>query len=38
MVRLESRDNNFVMPQGMRLTEEALCDFVLWIKDGAQKN
>jgi hypothetical protein len=38
MVRLESRDNNFVMPQGMRLSEFALCDFMQWIKNGAQKN
>jgi hypothetical protein len=38
MVRLHSRDPNFVMPKGSRLTEPELCDFVQWIKDGASKN
>ena len=38
MVRLESRDPNFVMPRGDRLTEPALCVFVQWIKQGALKN
>jgi hypothetical protein len=38
MVRLESRDPNFQMPRGSRLTEPELCDFVQWIKKGAQKN
>ncbi len=38
MVRLESRDPNFQMPRGSRLTEPELCDFVQWIKQGAQKN
>jgi hypothetical protein len=38
MVRLESRDPNYVMPQGMRYSEPALCDFIQWIKDGAEKN
>jgi hypothetical protein len=38
MVRLESRDPNFQMPRGSRLSEPALCDFVQWIKQGALKN
>jgi len=38
MVRLESRDPNYVMPRGSRLTEPELCDFVQWIERGAQKN
>lgn len=38
MVRLESRDPNFMMPKGSRLTEPELCDFVQWIKGGASKN
>jgi len=38
MVRLESPDPNFVMPRGDRLSEPALCVFVQWIKQGAQKN
>jgi len=38
MVRLESTDPNYVMPRGSRLTEPELCDFVQWIKQGAQKN
>jgi hypothetical protein len=38
MVRLESRDPNYVMPRGSRLLETELCDFVQWIKQGAQKN
>jgi Planctomycete cytochrome C len=38
MVRLESRDPNFVMPRGSRLPDPALCDFVQWIKRGAQRN
>jgi hypothetical protein len=38
MVRLESHDPNFQMPRGSRLSEAALCDFVQWIKAGAQKN
>jgi hypothetical protein len=38
MVRLESRDPNFQMPRGSRLTEPELCVFVQWIKHGAQKD
>jgi hypothetical protein len=38
MVRLESHDPNYVMPRGSRLLEVELCDFVQWIKLGAQKN
>ena len=38
MVRLHSSDPNFVMPRGGRLQEIELCDFVQWIKQGAQKN
>jgi cytochrome c len=38
MVRLESRDPNFVMPKGSRLSDAALCDFIQWIKEGAPKN
>ncbi|HMI85893.1 MAG TPA: c-type cytochrome domain-containing protein [Polyangiaceae bacterium] len=38
MVRLESRDPNYQMPRGSRLTEPELCDFVQWIKQGASKN
>ena len=38
MLRLTSRDPNFVMPKGSRLSEPAICDFVQWIKQGAQKN
>lgn len=38
MVRLESRDNKFVMPQGARMTEPELCDFVKWIAEGAKQN
>jgi hypothetical protein len=36
--RLASRDPNFVMPRGNRLSDSELCDFVQWIKQGAQKN
>ncbi len=38
MIRLESTDPQFVMPKGSRLDEPALCDFVLWIAEGAQRN
>jgi hypothetical protein len=38
MVRLESRDPDYVMPRGSRLTEPELCEFVQWIKQGAPKN
>lgn len=40
IVRLESRNPDFGMPPGAgsRLSEAALCDFVQWIKRGAQKN
>jgi len=38
MLRLTSRDPNYVMPQGSRLLDSEICDFVLWIKEGAQKN
>ncbi|MET0595700.1 MAG: c-type cytochrome domain-containing protein [Polyangiaceae bacterium] len=38
MVRLESRDANFQMPRGSRFSEPALCNFIQWIKQGAQKN
>ena len=38
MVRLDSRDPNYVMPKGSRLPDAALCNFVQWIKPGAQKN
>jgi hypothetical protein len=38
MLRLTSRDSNYVMPKGSRLLEAEICDFVLWIKEGAQKN
>jgi hypothetical protein len=38
MVRLESNDKDFVMPQGMQLTAEARCDFVQWIAQGAAQN
>jgi hypothetical protein len=38
MLRLTSRDPNYVMPKGSRLLEPEICDFVLWIKEGAQKN
>jgi hypothetical protein len=38
MVRLESRDPNFQMPRGRRLSEPELCVFVQWIKHGAQKD
>jgi hypothetical protein len=38
MLRLESRDPNFLMPRGSRLSEPALCVFVQWIKAGAQRD
>ncbi len=38
MIRLESTDPQFVMPKGSRLDEPSLCDFVLWIAQGAQRN
>jgi Planctomycete cytochrome C len=40
VVRLQSRDPNFAMPPGAgsRLSDAALCDFVQWIKQGAEKN
>jgi hypothetical protein len=38
MVRLESRDPNFQMPRGNRLSEAALCNFIQWIEQGAPKN
>jgi hypothetical protein len=38
MQRLASKDPNFVMPRGSRLRDTELCDFVQWIKQGAQKN
>ena len=38
MARLASRDPNFVMPRGNPLSEPELCNFVQWIKEGAQKN
>ena len=38
MVRLESHDAKIQMPPGNRLSEPALCDFIQWIKQGAQKN
>ena len=36
--RLESDDPNFVMPQGMKMSAPARCNFVQWIAEGAQKN
>lgn len=38
MVRLHSRDPVFQMPRGNRLSEPALCNFIQWIKQGAEKN
>jgi hypothetical protein len=38
MVRLASRDPDYVMPRGDPLGAEELCDFVQWIKAGAEKN
>jgi hypothetical protein len=38
MVRLASRDPNYVMPRGAPFAAEELCDFVHWIKQGAEKN
>lgn len=38
MVRLASRDPEYVMPKGSPLSEAAICDFVQWIKLGAKKD
>jgi len=38
MVRFTSRDPNYVMPRGAPFVAEELCDFVQWIKQGAEKN
>ena len=38
MVRLASRDPNYVMPRGDPFKPPELCDFVQWIKQGAAKN
>jgi hypothetical protein len=38
MVRLASRDPNYVMPRGDPFEPPELCDFVQWIKQGAAKN
>lgn len=35
--RLESRDVNFVMPQGQRLEEEHLCAIRQWVANGAER-
>jgi hypothetical protein len=37
VIRLESSDPNFVMPKGSRLSEQAICDFVQWISQGAKR-
>jgi len=38
MLRLTSRDPIYVMPRGAPLDVSEICDFVQWIKEGAQKN
>jgi hypothetical protein len=38
MLRLTSRDPNYVMPRGAPLDVSEVCDFVVWIKEGAQKD
>jgi hypothetical protein len=35
--RLESRDVNFVMPQGQRLDEKHLCAIRQWVANGAER-
>ena len=37
VVRLESTDPNYVMPKGSRLSDEAICDVVQWIAQGAAR-
>ena len=38
MVRFTSPDPEYVMPRGAPFEATELCDFVQWIKQGAEKN